>query len=32
MKPLHYEKRDYVTYAVVIVYLGVAAAFRIIGI
>lgn len=32
MKPLNYEKRDYVAYAVVIVYLGVAAAFRIIGI
>ena len=32
MKPLHYEKRDYVAYAVVIVYLGIAAAFRIIGI
>ncbi len=32
MKPLHYEQRDYVAYAVVIVYLGIAAAFRIIGI
>jgi energy-coupling factor transport system permease protein len=32
MKPLHYEKRDYVAYGVLLVYLGIAVAFRVIGI
>lgn len=32
MKPLHYEKRDYVAYGVLLVYLGIAVAFRAIGI
>lgn len=32
MKPLHYEKRDYVAYGVLFVYLGIAIAFRVIGI
>jgi len=32
MKPLHYEKRDYVAYGVLLIYLGIAVAFRVIGI
>ncbi len=32
MKPLHYEKRDYVAYGMLFVYLGIAIAFRVIGI
>ncbi|MFQ6865312.1 energy-coupling factor transporter transmembrane component T [Blautia sp.] len=32
MKPLHYEKQDYVTYGILAVYLAVAIAFRVIGI
>ena len=32
MKPLHYERRDYLAYGVLAVYLGVAVAFRVIGI
>jgi energy-coupling factor transport system permease protein len=32
MKPLHYEKQDYVTYGILAAYLAVAIAFRVIGI
>ena len=32
MKPLHYEKRDYMAYVLMAAYLAVAIAFRIIGI
>ena len=32
MKPLHYEKRDYLAYAIVLVYLAVAIVFRVVGI
>lgn len=32
MKPLHYEKRDYMAYALMTAYLAVAIAFRVIGI
>ena len=32
MKPLHYEKRDYLAYTIVLVYLAVAILFRVVGI
>ena len=32
MKPLHYEKRDYLAYGILVVYLGIAVAFRAVGI
>ena len=32
MKPLHYEKRDYIAYGILVIYLGIAIAFRIFGI
>lgn len=32
MKPLHYKKSDYIAYAVMLVYLGIAILFRVIGI
>ena len=32
MKPLHYEKRDYLAYAIVLAYLAVAIVFRVVGI
>lgn len=32
MKPLHYKKSDYIAYAVMLVYLGIAISFRVIGI
>ena len=32
MKPLHYERRDYLAYGVLVGYIGIAVAFRVIGI
>ena len=31
MKPLHYEKRDYAAYGILVVYLAVGVAFRVAG-
>lgn len=31
MKPLHYEKRDYAAYGILVAYLAVGVAFRVAG-